>query len=282
MLKMAAGAAMLALVMTSCGKKDKDDNTPSVQQYLPLTVVDNGSGQAIDSFAFKNNIIQSLFTDNTGNGNWGYRYNFIYGADGRCKKVEYVDIQNNKVQYNDSVVYNNDKITMISWTTGNPSKSTLEFTMKNNQAVLMGSKDTITNDKIKYVGYTEYTISGGNLTTKNIVYGRRNIDGSNKYTVINTNNYFYDNKPNGFQYAFEKNPFLYLYMVTYDELLDVPLGAGNYAKWTNSNNANGNTINNTFEAINTYNAETGFLLTQKVNDGDGVAWDFKYTFRKAD
>ncbi|RAJ75112.1 hypothetical protein CLV59_110158 [Chitinophaga dinghuensis] len=280
MLKMAAGAAMLALIMTSCGKKD--DNTPSVQQYLPLTVVDNEIGQVVDSFVFKNNIIQSVYTDNAGNGNWRYYYNFVYGTDGRCKKVEYVNTQNNKVEYTDSVAYNNDKITMTSWSIDNPSKSTYEYAMKNNLAVLMGSKDSIIREGRKYVNYTEYTLTGGNLTTMNIVSGTSNLDGSGKSSYTYTYNYFYDNKPNGFQYAFEKNPFLYFYMVTYDEFLEVPRGAGNFTKRTFTANSNGNTSSNTFEAINTYNAETGFLQTQKLTDGDGAAWDFKYNFRKAD
>ncbi|WP_147243399.1 hypothetical protein [Chitinophaga flava] len=285
MLKMAAGAAMLALAMTSCSKKD--DNTPpppspSVQHYLPLTVTDNVSGQVTDSFVFKNNIIQSVYTEPTGNGTYDYRYNFVYGADGRCKKVEYVDIQRNNVQYIDSVVYNNDKITMISWATGNSFKSSVEYTMKNNQAVLMGSKDTITSERFKYVDYTEYTVSGGNLTNKSTVNGSCNMDGSNKNTYVYTYNYFYDNKPNGFQYAFEKNPFLYFYMVTFDEFLEVSLGTGNLAKWIYSSNSNGNTSSNTFEATSTYNTETGFLLTQKFTDGDGDAWNLKYSFRKAD
>jgi len=280
MLKMAAGAAILAVVITSCSKNN--DNTPFVQQYLPQTVIDNANGRVQDSFVFKNNIIQSVYTDQAADGSYGYRYSFVYGTDGKCKKVEYVNIKNNQVEYIDSVAYGTDKITMISKSADNPNSNTSVYAIKNNQAAFEGSKDSVTNGNTKYVEYTEYTFSGGNLTARNSVYGYRNLDGSNKNSYTSSYNYFYDNKPNGFQYAFEKNPFLYFYMVTYDGFLDVPLGVGNYTKYTYNDFANGNTSSNTFQATNTYNTETGFLLTQKVSDGDGDQWNLKFNFRKAD
>lgn len=280
MLKFAAGAAILAFALTSCSKKD--DNTSSAPAYLPNTIIDVNTGLAVDSFVFKNNIIQSVYSNQQENGAWQYQYVFVYGTDGKCKQVKQLKPATSEVTYLDSVVYNGDKITIYSHAPGVETMDSDVYRMSNNFAVTYGSKDTVINADSKSLNYGEYTISGNNLSKESYSYYYLNIPTKQSTSFDYSRTYYYEDTPNGFQLAFERNPFLYFYLCTYQEELTVPASKGNFIKMESTENSNGTVSNETMTVVNTYDATTGLLSTQKVTSGSDNYWNSKFTFRKAD
>lgn len=278
---MAAGV-LVVLFASSCSKKN--DDTPKVEvdpfagmaPYLPSSIYVNGA--PMDSFVYNSdNTVSKMFAINNGNDTYDTYSEFTYDNTKRCTQVQHHSLPADpNGEFTDVLLYNESKLTKISTytTDGVISKDTAVFTWNGNNLAMINNKDTIRNEEQKQVYYAEFLYADGNLASfMTFFYSSHDAN-----TTKNTMTYTYDNKANGMQFFYAKNPVMAIFLIAGGTPL-FAVGKNNIAGLASKAAVDNVEVTHNYTVNNTYDAVTGMLARQviSINDVPGLDLRFNYT-----
>ncbi|ACU60953.1 hypothetical protein [Chitinophaga pinensis] len=271
---------LLAIVtLAGCKKNDGPDTNPANPLYLPVVIYNtandgsNNLRSAVDSIVYNaDNTPATLFMQQIQNQEWRQRIQFGYNERQQCISIRW--FSSNELKELDSLTYTGNKITVYKQDPINHRlRDSLFITFNNdNQASLFGSKDTVFEENIKRVRYTELTYSDRNPVK--ILDHRFDSFFEDATSTTDELTCTYDNHPNPLYEVFSRNP--YIMNIIHQDDNTLSLGKNNLTSLVIRNNGGSNS---TINFDHHYDAD-GNLSSSQASAVSGEKFGIEYRYIK--